>query len=245
MHKLIYISILSLLFFSAAQAQVDTNASNDNYPVEKSDTSLYFHSLNIPVDSIQHWKDLKEFAYAKYLDSLLRARQEKEAKQVSEPSGPGLIDAFLGSSFLRILLWVLGIAFILFVLYRLFLADGVFRRASKTIKQTTPEVEEEVITAESDFNNLINQSIQNGNYRQAVRYQYLKTLHKLADKNWVELAKDKTNFQYVSEIKNPAFQNEFASLTLNYEYVWYGEFAIDKSIYQKIETGFTGLNQKI
>lgn len=71
-----------------------------------------------------------------------------------------------------------GHTFIFFILYKLFLAEGVFKKESRAAKQQTPEVEEEVISSESDFDNLINQALQANNYRQAVRYQYLKTLHK-------------------------------------------------------------------
>jgi Domain of unknown function (DUF4129) len=129
-------------------------------------------------------------------------------------------------------------------LYRLFLAEGAFKRKPKSAKAEA-EVEEEIITNESNFDALIRQALQGGNYRQAVRYQYLRTLHLLAEKNMVQLAPDKTNFQYVSEIANRSHQQPFASLTLNYEYVWYGEFEIDKNIYDKIESGFKGFNQKI
>ena len=114
------------------------------------------------------------------------------------------------------------------------------------------EVEEDVLTGESDFDTLINQSLKSDNYRLAVRYQYLKVLHKLADKHFIEMAADKTNYQYVREVAGRGgraahqdFQNEFASLTLSYEYVWYGEFAVDETIYRKIATGFTQFNQKL
>ncbi|MEP7255467.1 MAG: DUF4129 domain-containing protein [Ferruginibacter sp.] len=267
MHKIIYILFSGISFLSAAQAQDKTYAYQDtvikkeagkieqvpvedhtltsNYENERPDTALYKNTLDFPADSVQYWKNLKEFAYAKYLDSLLKDKQKKQVKKKPGLQGPGLLNSFLTSPFLRVMLWTLAVLFILFVLYRLFLAEGVFKRESRSAKQQTPEVEEEVITSESDFDNLINQALQNNNYRQAVRYQYLRTLHKLADKNLVELARDKTNFQYVREIKNPAFQNDFASLTLNYEYVWYGEFMIDRNIYQKIDSNFTELNQKL
>jgi hypothetical protein len=231
MHKLIYISFLWLFFLSSAKAQ------------EVPDTTLYLNDLNFPVDSIQRWKNLKEFTYAKNLDSLLKEKQKQDLSY--KPSGPGVINSFLSSSFLQVLLWMMAIFFVLFVLYRLFLTKGVFKRESKNVKEKVPEVEEEVITDKSDFDNLISHALQNNNYRQAIRYQYLRTLHRLADKNFIELARDKTNFQYVREIKNPVFQNEFASLTLNYEYVWYGEFMIDKTVYQKLEMNFNGLNQKL
>ena len=102
-----------------------------------------------------------------------------------------------------------------------------------------------MITNESDFDALIRQALQNGNYRQAVRYQYLRTLHLLSGRGMVSLAPDKTNFNYVTEISNPEYRNAFAALTLYYEYAWYGEFDVDKNIYEKIEYNFSSLNKKI
>jgi hypothetical protein len=49
----------------------------------------------------------------------------------------------------------------------------------------------------------------------------------------------------VQEIANHNHRQDFAALTLNYEYVWYGEFDIEKDIYQKIENGFINLNRKL
>lgn len=212
------------------------------------DTALYLNSLQLPVDSMQRWKNLKDYAYAKKLDSLLQEKNRKNKKEVKparQSSGSGLMNNFLQSSFLKILLWTLAGCFVLFIMYRLFLADGVFQRRSKKFEKTDIEAEEEIITPESNFDALIKQALQNNNYRQAVRYQYLRTLHLLAGKSFIALAPDKTNFQYVSEINNADYRNDFAALTLNYEYVWYGEFEIENNIYQKIESGFTNLNKKI
>ena len=117
--------------------------------------------------------------------------------------------------------------------------------------QASSEVTEEEVTGESDFDTLIRQSAAKGNYRLAIRYQYLKLLHRLADKHFIEMAADKTNYQYVRELSsrgpavNQQFQNDFASLTLNYEYVWYGEFGVDDVIYNRIARGFNDFNQKI
>jgi hypothetical protein len=210
------------------------------------DTSLYKNYLNFPYDSVKKWRNQKEYSYTKYLDSLLKAlNKAEEKKQRQPPEPPGFLSALLGSGIVGLLLWAFVIFFIGFILYRLFLSDGGFRGKSKTMKEMLPGVEEEIITHESDFDALIRQALQNSNYRQAIRYQYLRTLHLLAGKNLVALAPDKTNFQYVTEIANRDYQQAFAGLTLNYEYVWYGEFEIDKNIYDKIETGFRQLNQKI
>jgi hypothetical protein len=218
------------------------------------DTALNYNKLNISPDSVEQWKNLQAFGYVKYLDSLLKAKKEnakkkdkQEESNYSPPSGNGVswLDGVLSSGGLQIFLWVLAIAFVLFILYKLFLTEGAFRKTPKSIKENTPDAEEEVITSDSDFEILIKQAVQTGNYRLAVRYQYLKTLHKLADKNLVELAADKTNYQYVREITNQNYQQDFAALTLNYEYVWYGEFNIDVIIYKRMENNFSQFNSKL
>jgi Domain of unknown function (DUF4129) len=225
---------------SAVMVKPPITALEDDVPA---DTSLYKNGLNLSFDSIKNWRNLKEYAYTKYLDSLLKKEKKKEAIEPPRPR-TGLISNLFNSNIVTVLLWTVAIAFVLFILYRLFLAEGVFKRKAKAAN-TEAEVEEEIITKESDFDALIRQSLQSGNYRQAVRYQYLRTLHLLAEKNMVQLSPDKTNFQYVSEITNRNHQQPFASLTLNYEYVWYGEFEIDKNVYDKIESNFKIFNQKV
>jgi hypothetical protein len=215
------------------------------YEEEELDTTLYKNNLYLPFDSVKSWKNLKDYAYARYLDSLLQNKKQEVQQPVQRKSQQGILNRLLGSGFISALLWILAIAFVLFIIYRLFLAEGVFQRRSKAAIATDAGVEEELITRESDFDALIRQALQNGNFRQAVRYQYLRTLHSLANRNFIELSPDKTNFQYVQEIANHNHRQDFAALTLNYEYVWYGEFDIEKDIYQKIENGFINLNRKL
>lgn len=225
--------------------EISVDTLEKKYVEEKTDTTLYQNNLLLSYDSIKNWRNLKDYAYAKYLDSLLKNKKKEAVEETPRSSGPGILNSILNSGFVSVLFWTVAILFVLFIMYRLFLAEGVFQRKSRSIKDGEGEVTEELITKESNFDSLIKQALQTGNYRQAVRYQYLRTLHLLANKNLVELAPDKTNFQYVHEITNRNHQQDFAALTLNYEYVWYGEFAIEKNIYQKIETNFISLNKKL
>jgi hypothetical protein len=211
---------------------------------EPPDTTLYKNDLNFSYDSIKNWRNSKTYAYSKYLDSLLKARKQKEPRQSSFPRS-NFFSILFNSSLTSLILWTLAIGFVLFIVYRLFLADGAFRRKAKQPSNLQSEAEEEIITPESNFDLLIRQALQHSNYRQAVRYHYLRTLHLLAGKNLLQLAPDKTNYEYVRELANRSYQQDFAALTLNYEYVWYGEFEIDKQIYNKIDSSFTGFNKKI
>ena len=226
----------------------DNNSQTGNGDLQQPvDTTIFYKQLNVSSDTIENWKTSKGFEYAKYLDSLLSEKQNKKVVRSDDnvQTGPSWLDHVFASPATRIFFWALAGIFILFILYKLFLTEGFFKKPAKNNLSATPEVSEETITSESDFDNSINHAIRNGNYRLAIRYQYLKTLYMLADKHLIELAVDKTNYQYVREISHRPYQNDFASLTLSYEYVWYGEFNIDENAYHKIEPRFWGFNKKI
>ncbi|MBK7883198.1 MAG: hypothetical protein IPJ81_04905 [Chitinophagaceae bacterium] len=264
MQKLLFILIIILLLTSRTNAgykQVelqdtavfnddiaDDDIYNENYEInnnrkdvykrdnDDTDTILHFNTLNINPDSITALKESKAFAYVKTLDSLLKKRQDEAKPSVKKERNP-----FLGI-IIKVLLWGVAIFVVVLLLYRLFLADGIFKKSSASHKKNK-EAEEEIIVTNSDFNALIDQALRNNNYRLAVRYHYLKSLHKLSDNGLLQITPDKTNYQYVREISNYEYQNKFSALTLHYEYVWYGEFNISEDIYRKIETGFNNFNK--
>ena len=215
------------------------------YKEGKTDTTLSFTSLSISADSIVALKNAKSFAYVKTLDSLLKAQQEN--KKPPKPPKPRKRNYFFenlfSSGILKIVFWAIGISVVLFLLYRLFLADGIFKRPSTKNKLAQPQVAEEAVAENSDFDLLIKQALQKNNYRLAIRYNYLKSLYALANNGLLQIAPDKTNYQYVREINNYEYQNKFSALTLHYEYVWYGEFNIDEILYKKIEGGFIMFNK--
>lgn len=263
MRKLLYISILLLFTMPHLQAQKkyiyqdssilqqdettpDEEAVAVDEVVGKPDTTLHLNRLVVSTDSMYKRRNEKDFAYMKNIDSLLKAKDKEDKKQSSaKPRGGGFFSWILGSSFIQIVLWLLAIAFVLFIVYRLFLVDSIFARRRKKSQGIDVETEEEEIGIETDFEQLIKQALLSNNYRQAVRYQYLRTLHALAAKGYFELQPDKTNYQYVYELTNKTHQNDFAALTMNYEYVWYGEFIIDEELYRRIEAGFNNLNKKL
>lgn len=242
----VYDSATQIVQAPAEEAVTGSNTeTNDTIEI---DTSVYRWSLTVAKDSVEEWKNMKQFAYVKKLDSLLKAEKEKkklEEKPREYDNSPSWLDNILASKGLQVFLWILAGGFILFVVFKLFVTGGAFRRSTTKVTGTMAEAEEEIITAESDFERMIREAVQQKNYRLATRYHYLQTLHLLADKQYVQLAADKTNYSYVREIKDYNKQNEFAGLTLNYEYVWYGEFDIDELLYQKIKTGFQSFNSKI
>lgn len=84
-----------------------------------------------------------------------------------------------------------------------------------------------------NFDQEINEAVKQENYRKAVRFLYIKFLKVLADNELIEWEINKTNKDYRKEMKKTKYDSIFKSLTLVYEYVWYGEFESNKTQYGK------------
>jgi hypothetical protein len=92
--------------------------------------------------------------------------------------------------------------------------------------------------SEMDFPLLIGKAEIQGNFRLAVRYQYLQLLATLAVNGKIELREGKTNHEYIRELNNKAPGNIFSQLVYGFEFVWYGEFLPDENQYFQISSAF-------
>jgi hypothetical protein len=91
---------------------------------------------------------------------------------------------------------------------------------------------------EIDFDEQIDMALSNGNYRLGVRLLYLKTLKKLSDRQLIVWQPQKTNQAYVVELENENDRKAFGELTTKFEYIWYGEFHIDRSAFEQVHQSF-------
>jgi hypothetical protein len=199
------------------------------------DTLFIENNLTVVKDSISILKKETGFEYADSLDSRLRAWQKMEAIK-QPPKSNWLIDLLSSKITIYVFLGI-AICFVAFLLYNLLLTHGVFRKRYARTKIDTLPSKEEVLT-EADYDKLIAAAVINKDYRLGVRYLYLQCLQLLITKGLVTPAADKTNYQYVHELYGKSYKNDFAALTLNYEYIWYGEFAIDETAYIRIANHF-------
>ena len=212
-------------------------------------------------DSLQDYKSDKDFAYMKYLDSLLRktkdltvdtfsvnsasTKSKKDVQQNSEPLNTRRRINIFNQPIVKIILWILAFFLIGFIIYKLFLGENFFKRSRSYNITDTQKEEEESISDPSAYDKLISQALMNKNYRLAVRYGFLQTLQMLSGSGLVQLSGDKTNYQYVNELRGKPYQNDFAALTLNYEYVWYGKFDISEDVYNRLRREYKSFHQKL
>lgn len=148
-----------------------------------------------------------------------------------------------------ILLNTLAVFIILFVVYLIVKSilnkEGkwVFGKNSDRRLINYDEIEKNLHLV--DFEKLIQQSIQSGEKRLTIRYYYLWLLKKMYAKQIIEWDAEKTNSDYLYEIKNETFKNDFAYLSYLYNYIWYGEFEIDEIAFEKARKAFEKTIQSV
>jgi len=96
-----------------------------------------------------------------------------------------------------------------------------------------------------DFEKLIKETLKSGEQRLSIRYYYLWLLKKMTDKNMIEWDIEKTNTDYLYEIKDQAFKSNFDYVSYLYNYIWYGEFELDEPTFEKAKTAFEKIIKSI
>ncbi len=117
---------------------------------------------------------------------------------------------------------------IIYVIYRKEI-KGLFSKSGEFNSIKSSEKLEDIHSI--DYDNLIEQAVENKNYRYAVRLNYLRTLKYLTDNGLIKWKPDKTNHDYLTEVKNPSLRTVFENLTSDFELVWYGELSVSSAGY--------------
>lgn len=223
----------------------EENASN-NFQTAKTDTSLISNQLFITRDNARNLKNEKQLAYAQKLDSLLKDLQQKQAANLTTTTNRfSFLISFFSAPLTKIIFWLLAAFLVLFIIVKLFFAEGFFLRQSATAQIKPLQEEEQNDPISVDYNRLLKHAIKNGDYRLATRYLYLQSLQQLIVAGAIIYSQDKTNYQYLMEISNQPYRQEFSLLTLRYEYAWYGYFLLDEASFTALQKKFTSFNKQV
>lgn len=119
---------------------------------------------------------------------------------------------------------------------------GLFaRKANGSLNYT--EGEEDIHNI--SFDEAIQAAINQKNYRLAVRLLYLHTLKTLSDKAYITWQINKTNSDYLDETKDKPWNNLLKSITLSFEYTWYGEINIELKDFTQMQLQFQQLKTQL
>ncbi len=104
---------------------------------------------------------------------------------------------------------------------------------------------DEVLLQNKDLPHLLASAIEKEKYRLATRYQYILLLKQLSLNEVIVWQQQKTNKEYIKEVYRKNIHIEFEEITRFYEYVWYGNFQIDKYQYEKGMESISKIQEKI
>lgn len=111
-----------------------------------------------------------------------------------------------------------------------------------------PEVyynEEEKIVRSKNIAELIEAAIQKGDYRLAVRYYYLQLLKQLNEKGLINYEFQKTNAEYLREVKDEKFQLPLKKVMRIYDFIWYGSFGVSDSDFSLAQRYFGEIERSL
>ena len=84
-----------------------------------------------------------------------------------------------------------------------------------------------------------------GNYRLAVRLGFLSVLKHLTDRGLLDWRPEKTNADYLAEMPPSPLRSAFATAASQFEYAWYGEWALTPAHYAEVRAAQVALVSQI
>ena len=134
----------------------------------------------------------------------------------------------------------------IFIIVRLLYKYDVFKK--RAARQNPPDIrlaDDEEIVKSSNISTLIDKSKQESDYRMAIRYLFLNMLRQADQQELIRFTKNKTNDDYIVEIKDKTLARGFENLTYYYDFIWYGQYPVDETFFAQLEEKFDGFLAQI
>lgn len=147
----------------------------------------------------------------------------------------------------RSLLLFIAVLLLIFVIYKAVAGNAIL--INKPIEHRRPIALKDIETnlQEADVESFLAESLQQKDYRLAIRLYYLAIIKELAAKGFIDWKRDKTNGQYLRELRRKQYPQlkAFKSVTRVFEYVWYSNMAFDGGQFEEVRIDFNNLLQSI
>lgn len=141
-----------------------------------------------------------------------------------------------------IIVAIIGLAFMLAYLLKK-TGNDQDKKVNIPLQFTLEQLEEDV--PESDFDKFLKKCIEQEDYKTAVRVLYLILLQQLHANEWIIWKKNKTNREFLNEIRGKSQYKTIRDLTLAFEIVWYGEQQVSRSQFDLLAKAFSDINASI
>ena len=239
MHKTLFVFLFLLLTFPGFAVLPAGNAPEK--PEQLKADSAKVGPRNFDQQQLRVYRGQKDFKY----DNVAPVQEDlwkRFWRWIWELIDRVLSNTYTGGFLKYLIIVVLATGLIFVVIKMLGLDLRIFAGKARVVDVPYTETTDNI--HEIDFNAEIDRAIAAGNYRLAVRLFYLYSLKRLDERDVISWMPEKTNQAYLAEITDPDQRSQFGRLTRQFEFVWYGEFFIDKAHFNQVKLDFDRFNGK-
>lgn len=187
----------------------------------------------LPLEQLDKYLKDERFNY----DPLGRSPDPSFLEEILRWIGDVLEDIFgagdVASVIGEVIPWILLVLAIVLIVRSMVgrqIGGGFGRKRGGTTLRMVEEIED--IHA-LDFPTLIAEALRGSDYRLAIRLHYLELLQRLSSAKVIDWRPEKTNGEYLTELYGTELYRPMSDLTLFFDYVWYGEFTVGSSEYER------------
>lgn len=166
----------------------------------------------------------------------------------SERSGVTLFgsNAEVGAAFLKILVGIIAAVALFFLLRSLLGMKGPRNRKVNTAELLGLSLEDiEENFQELALEDFIRNAIERKEFALAIRLYYLAVLKELAAQELIRWKKDKTNLDYIREMRPTNLGAPFREITRIFEWAWYGQQPVSEADFTLLEPKMKGFLQQV
>jgi hypothetical protein len=194
----------------------------------------------VPDSVVGVWKKAPDFAYAN--DS----RYWKPAPEENHSLRNWSIRLLSSEGFRYFIYIVLG-GLLFYAITRIVTENqlGIFYRRGSKRTSGGPAARDDGPADEEDLDSRLQNSLEKREYRQVIRYSYLRSLHLLDKRGLIRYHGQATNQEYLRELSGTEQEAPFRFLTYAYEKVWYGEFGLSEETFRRLFVYFTEFDKTI
>ncbi len=219
--------------------EVNDKVTDETY---KYDRSYFSDDLASADFDKSDWK--KATQDLDYSEDPKKPKKEKETNNADLPDFNGEILSKEAAEVLRTFFFILAIGILAFILYRI-LRSSVMLKNPKVRAQTVGVTEVIQNIQETELEKMLREALSSNNYKQAIRICYLMVIKELSLKKLIEWKKDKTNGEYLKEMRDHEEYRPFRDLTRFFERAWFGEGEVQEGDYTQSKPKFDSLIQTI
>lgn len=133
----------------------------------------------------------------------------------------------------KILGFIFLFALVIFIVYQIIKNKRPAERKVNTASFSSDWNPEKITKTELEL--LLEAAIESEDYRECVRIYFNFILKELIKKGWIRWKKEKTNYDYILEMKSRENSFLFEECVRIYDLVWYGDYVINKEDFEEVQ----------